>query len=254
MATAQDLIVVRSRRTGRPARTLVCLGFCGGGTGQYHQWGDAVPPDVDLAAVCYPGREGRFLEDFAQNWDELADDTTEAVLSTADGPYVLFGHSMGGWMAFDVAARIERRGGPAPEALVVSSANAPSRGLTIQDMFPSRKDSDEQLLGWMNRHGMMPAHVLDDPELQELAVELMRADIKVRDTFHYVPGTRVGVPLHVLTGDSDSVIDADAGEQWRELTRGTFRHDVLPGGHFYTPEVWAALPSRIPALSGATIR
>ncbi|MEU6221878.1 alpha/beta fold hydrolase [Streptomyces sp. NPDC047022] len=251
MATAQDLVVVRSRRTANPARTLVCLGFCGGGTGQYHQWGDVLPPEVDLAAICYPGREGRFLEEFAEDWDALAEDATQAVLAAAtEGPYVLLGHSMGGWMAFDVTVRIERLGGRTPEALVVSSANAPSRGLTPQDMFPAQQDTDEQLLTWMTMHGMMPDHVLADPDLQELALELMRADIRVRDTFHYVPGARVGVPLHVLTGAQDTVIEPNAGEQWRELALGEYRHDVLPGGHFYTPEVWAQLPNRIPALGG----
>ncbi|MFD4504867.1 thioesterase II family protein [Streptomyces sp. NPDC058457] len=252
MATAQDLIVVRSRRTENAARTLICLGFCGGGTGQYHQWGGVLPPDVDLAAICYPGREGRFMEDFAQTWDALADDTTQAVLSAAaEGPYVLLGHSMGGWMAFDVTVRIEQLGGPAPEALVVSSANAANRGLTAQDGSPTQQDTDEQLLGWMTMHGMLPEHVVNDPDLQELAVELMRADIRVRDTFHYVPGSKVSVPLQVLTGETDTVIEPNAGEYWRDLTTGDFRHDVLPGGHFYTPEVWSRIPTYIPALSGA---
>ncbi|MGE7386870.1 thioesterase II family protein [Streptomyces sp. NPDC004126] len=250
MAAEQDTTVVRSRRTSNPTRTLVCLGFCGGGTGPYHAWGDVVPPDVDLAAICYPGRDGRFLEDFAQNWDELANDATEAVLSAAtEGPYVLFGHSMGGWMAFDVAVRIEKQGGPVPEALVVSSANAPSRGLTVKDMFPDRRDTDEQLLTWMRTHGLMPEHVLQDPDLQEMALELMRADIRVRDTFAYRPGDRVKTPLQVITGENDDVIASDAGQQWKGLALGDFRHDVLPGGHFYTPEIWRRLPVSIPALT-----
>jgi surfactin synthase thioesterase subunit len=264
-ATALDLVVVRAKRVANPMRTLVCLGFCGGGTGQYHRWSETgeLPSGVDLAAVCYPGREGRFLEDFAADWDALAEDTTRAVLAAAqEGPYVLFGHSMGGWMAFDVAVRIERAVGEGrhdggddgarralPEALVVSSANAPSRGLTPQDMFPSQADDDAQLLAWMETHGMLPEHVRADEGLRELAVELMRADIRVRDTFHAVPGATVSIPLQVLTGADDTVIEPRAGEQWRRLASGEFRHDVLPGGHFYTPDVWARLPHRMPALA-----
>ncbi|WP_234542828.1 thioesterase II family protein [Streptomyces shenzhenensis] len=255
MKTAQDLIVVRSRRTTNPALTLVCLGFCGGGTGQYHQWNSVVPADVDLAAVCYPGREGRFHEGFAQDWERLAADATQAVLAAAaEGPYVLFGHSMGGWMAFDVAVRIERSGGPIPQALVVSSANAPSRGLTFKDMFPAQHDTDEQLLDWMNMHGMMPEHVVSDPDLQELAIELLRADIRVRDAFRYIPNSRVSMPVQVLSGASDTVIEPNAGEQWRDLALGEFRHDVLPGGHFYTPDVWSRLPTHITAFTGTTQR
>src|SRR5580658_8262300 len=138
MRVMLDTVVVRLRRVPGATRTLICLGFCGGGTGPYLDWTQIMPPRTELAAICYPGREGRFAEDFARDWDELAQDTVAAVQSAADRPYTLFGHSMGGWMAFDVASRIGERAGPGPEALVVSSANPPSRGLTPQDMFPSQ--------------------------------------------------------------------------------------------------------------------
>lgn len=253
MRAAPDTVVVRPRRDPEAARTLVCLGYCGGGSASYLPWAPLMPPGTELAAICYPGRDGRFLEDFAEDWDALVEDAVAAVESAADRPYVLFGHSMGGWTAFDVVSRIEERGGPLPEALVVSAANAPSRGLTPQDMFPAQRDTDEELVHWMRTFGLLPAHVLDDPELSEMAIELMRADIRVRDTFRYRDGARVSVPLQVLTGDADPVIEPNTAEQWRVLATGDFRHDVLPGGHFYTPETWAALPSRIAALRPAPL-
>ncbi|WP_217145929.1 thioesterase II family protein [Streptomyces sp. AC627_RSS907] len=248
----KDTTVVRPRREPKATRRFVCLGFCGGGAGSYTKWADAMPPGVELAAVCYPGREGRFVEDFAEDWTGLVDDALDAVLSAADIPYVLFGHSMGGWVAFDVTARIEERSGPAPAALVVSSANAPSRGLTPADMFPSQQDSDERLTAWMEEFGLMPEHVLGDPDLREMAVDLMRADIRVRDSFRHRDGAAVSTSLQVLTGACDDVIDPDAREQWRTLARGAFRHTELPGGHFYTPDVWNALPSHITSLHERT--
>ncbi|WP_225729205.1 MULTISPECIES: thioesterase II family protein [unclassified Nocardia] len=248
----QDVIVVRPRKKPSATRALICLGFCGGGVGSYLPWAEHLPADVELAVICYPGREGRFAEDFATTWDELAEDATAAVISTAPRPYVLFGHSMGGWMAFEVTARIEQSGGPRPEALIVSSANAPSRGLTTRDMFPAQQDTDEQLLDWMRTFGLMPEHVLSDPDLQEMAVDLMRADIRVRDTFTYTDGTRISVPLQVLTGDRDQAIAPKATEQWRALATGEYRHDELPGGHFYTPEIWRALPNYFTAIQTAT--
>jgi surfactin synthase thioesterase subunit len=249
----QDTTVVRPKRKPDAERILFCLGFCGGGTGAYLPWSAVVPDDTELAALCYPGREGRFTEEFAGDWEELVQDALSAVLSAADRPYVLFGHSLGGWMAFDLAVRIEESGGRAPEAVVVSSANSPRRQLDGHDMWPNspkEADADDRLMSWMKSFGLIPQHALDDHDLREMAVELMRADLRVRDSFTYRPGSVVDVPLQLFTGLADEVIEPNTADHWRELAGGAFRHDVLPGSHFYTPEVWASLPRRISALGG----
>ncbi|MFI5542377.1 thioesterase II family protein [Streptomyces sp. NPDC051815] len=251
--SAPDTTAVRLKESADGAPTLVCLGFCGGGTATFHDWIPSLPDGAGLVAVCYPGREGRFAEEYARTWDELAADAAAGVASVAgEGPYVLFGHSMGGWMAFEVAVRLAAAGAPAPRALVVSACNAPDRGVTERDRFLSQGQRDEELLGWMLTHGLLPEHVLEEPELTEMAVELMRADLVARDSFAPVPGARTDVPLQVFSGDADPVIGEDAGPRWAALTNGPFRHDVLPGGHFYTPGVWRTLPSRIPFLTTAT--
>lgn len=74
-------------------------------------------------------------------------------------------------MAFDVVTKIERRGGRVPSALVVSSCNAPHRGLTDRDRLPTLGDSDSELLEWMETIGLLPGYVRSDPDLTEMADE-----------------------------------------------------------------------------------
>lgn len=232
--------------------TLVCLSFCGGGTGPYRLWATAATRPARLALICYPGREGRYAEPFSATWDELACDAADSVRSAAAGTeYVLFGHSMGGWMAFDVATRLADDGAPLPNALVVSSCNTPQNGLTERNRFPSGSDSDGDLVTWMRTGGLLPDYVRDDPSLTGMAIELMRSDIAVRDTYHYREGAVTSVPVEVLYGRDDPVIEDDVGARWSAVCRGGITVTQLPGGHFYTPEVWAELPSHIAALSTA---
>ncbi|MDQ0987946.1 alpha/beta fold hydrolase [Streptomyces sp. V2I9] len=230
------------------AKRFICLGYCGGGVSSYMKWAGVLPPGVELAAVCYPGREGRFVEDFARGWEELVEDVITAVVSASDLPYVLFGHSMGSWVAFDVASRLEERGHRGPEALVLSSANAPSVRLDAGEVIPSQAQSDDQLRDWMRHFGLLPQHVLDDADLQEMAVELMHADIRVRDSFRFRPGSGVTAPVELFTGTEDETIDPDVQEQWRKLAGNGLRHTELPGSHFYTPAIWDVLPSHISSL------
>jgi surfactin synthase thioesterase subunit len=226
------------------AKTLVCLSFCGGGSSAYRHWAGAVPEGLGLAAVCYPGREGRFREPFARRWDDLVADAVDIVQAAAERPYVLFGHSMGSWVAFAVTGELERRGVGAPEMVIVSSCNPPDRGLTPRDRFPAATDTDGDLMAWIGRHGLMPAHVLNEPALQTMALRLMRADIALRDTFQ--PNrARISAPLHVVSAQDDAVIADDAQDRWRALTSGPFSAQTLPGGHFYTPEIWRRLPAHL---------
>ncbi len=236
--------LVRPLRRSDAGRCLVCLPFCGGGTGSYRAWAQAIDDDTDLALVCYPGREARFAEPFADTWDELAADVTACVLLAADRPYTLFGHSMGGWMAFEVATRIERAGGPAPDAVVVSACNAPFRGVTEQDRFPRQEDSDGRMLDWMRQAGALPDYALADPELSAIAVDLMRADVRIRDTYVPVPSRRTHLPVQVLHGVDDPVVDSGVADEWAVSAAGPLRVDALPGGHFYDSSTWSGLPRR----------
>ncbi|MFE3905624.1 thioesterase II family protein [Streptomyces sp. NPDC059153] len=250
MSGVRDTTMVPLHRTPHAERTLVGLSFFGGGTAAYQPWTAHMPAGTDLVVLCYPGREGRFAEDFARDWDELAADVTRSLRQADLGPYILFGHSMSGWMAFDVAARLDSDEARKPEALVLSSCNAPDRGLTDSERLPTPQDADERLLEWLGTHGLLPQHVREHAGLTEVALELIRADIDVRNTFVY-GGAEVSVPLQVFSGADDPLISADAAARWSALTSGLYRHDVLGGGHFYTPEIWQTLPSRIASINSA---
>ena len=76
------------------------------------------------------------------------------------------------------------------------------------------------------QRGLLPDHVLDEPELTEMAVELMRADLCARDTFRYTPGTPIDVSLTLLDSLHDRwgrLLQSLTPEQWKR----TFRHPEM---------------------------
>jgi surfactin synthase thioesterase subunit len=222
------------------ARVLVCFTYCGGGPAAYRGWLDALPTDVDLALVCLPGRERRMAEPPAQRWNDLMREALVAVRSVAARPYVLFGHSMGAWVAYEVAVG-SAAAGRRPEALVVSAANAPSRASEERDRPPTSRAGDDELLGWMSRAGQLPPAVLADEGLRQLALDLYRADKRAAESYEFVPGRPLTCPVRRLAGERDPDVDpVDGG--WSALAGGAYRAEVLPGGHFYTEEVWERLP------------
>ncbi|MCP9206887.1 thioesterase II family protein [Streptomyces sp. NEAU-Y11] len=231
-------------------RTLLCLSFCGGGTASFRPWAEALPPDVELVLYCYPGREGRYTVPFAADWNALLTDALDAVRTVAaERPYLLLGHSMGAWVAFDLTCRLEAGAGTPPRTLIASGADSPVRWAEKRRETPTSADTDEELLTWMSTVGQLSDAVLAEPELRAMAVEVFRADLLASDGYRYREGVTVRTPLQVLYGAEDDLEDPAKG--WRPLAAGEFRADVLPGGHFYTPEVWARLPEAVAALHPA---
>ncbi|MFI8437990.1 thioesterase II family protein [Streptomyces sp. NPDC079020] len=241
MQTLSAAAVHRPRPRPWADRVLVCLSYCGGGTAPFRRWAEVVPEDTELALVCYPGREARFGTPFARDWVSLRDDVADAVRGLAGRPYTLFGHSMGSWMAFETAAQLERLGIAPPSALVVSGGVAPHRRQERTDV-PRSRDSDDDLVAWMREFGQMSAVVANEPDLRELAVELLRADLTVSESYRFVEGTRVSVPLRVLYGSEDSEAFTEVERGWRSLADGPFEAFELPGGHFYRADLWSRMP------------
>ncbi|MFF2650675.1 thioesterase II family protein [Streptomyces sp. NPDC058045] len=240
---------IRPRPRPEAHRTLFCLSYCGGGTAPFRPWAEALPGDTELALYCYPGREARYGEPFAGTWDELLGDALAALRSTASRDYVLFGHSMGASLAFDLALRAERAGLRAPAAVVVSAAPAPGERTGPPGAPPHSGNTDAELLEWMLSSGQLPQEVCGEPELTAMAVEIFRADLVASDSRRHRGGDRLGVPLQLLYGVDDD-LDETAVAAWRALAAGPFTATRLDGGHFYTPAVWSGLPHRMDALNG----
>src|SRR5690606_15736239 len=103
---------------------LFCLPHAGVGASAYRTWHTGLGPEVEVCAVQPPGRESRFREPPYRRLVDLADAVAAAIAPETDGPYALFGRSMGAWVAFEVARRLDgRRAGPA--CLIVSGRRSP---------------------------------------------------------------------------------------------------------------------------------
>lgn len=252
METGATAAIYRPAPRPHAERVLVCLSYCGGGTAPFRQWATQLPENVELALVCYPGREARFSTPYAQNSVELRDDVVSSIRPLTRRPYVLFGHSMGTWVAFETAARLEQLGMTPPAALVVSGGAAPTVRDECGPARPAAADSADELVRWMREFGQMSPVVANDPDLRGLAVELLRADLVVIESYQYTPGTRVTVPLQVLYGSEDTEPFPAVEREWKALADNDFEAIELPGGHFYEPDVWARLPRLFTALSNTT--
>lgn len=235
----------------RPAarRRLICCGFSGGGTVPFRDWARVVPADVELVLLCLPGREDRFPEPAAEDWAGLFGDALAAVSTVLDKPYDLFGHSMGALVAYELTAHFERTEARTPDALIVSSCEAPGNWAHHLTVPPTACDTDAELEQWITSSGKLDPVVREEPELLELALELLRADLGAAATYRYAAGPPLRTPVEFVHGVDDPDVDDEVVARWRATTSGGFTATRLPGGHFYTERDWPRLPAAFVSLA-----
>src|SRR5687768_12314817 len=91
------------RRAHVPASTprLICFAPAAGGASHYRSWIDAFAPLIDVWPLQYAGRETRFGEAPAASVEQIAAAVADLWPLVADRPVALFGHSFGGFVAFE---------------------------------------------------------------------------------------------------------------------------------------------------------
>lgn len=234
--------------------TLICLPHAGGSAGFYRPWAALMPPEVELVAIQYPGREDRLGDPGSAGMGELVSAVADAVQPLLDRPYALFGHSMGSAVAWELAHELERRGAPGPSRLFASGRAAPATAVTGQ----LHRQDDDVLCGELGRLGGTSREILDDPGLRSLILTAVRHDYRIIETHRPEDRSPLSCPIHVLTGGTDPELGAercrDRAGGWADLTTARTEVRVFPGDHFYlTPrrrEVVAAVLRRLdPSLA-----
>ena len=105
---------------------VLAIPQAGMGAWAFHGWQAALPETVELLPVELPGRNSRMLEPKGQSMRQLVTALVDALAETLrEKPFVVFGHSLGAWMAYEVCVELQKRRGPQPVGLVVSGARAP---------------------------------------------------------------------------------------------------------------------------------
>lgn len=235
-------------RQRAPRVRLFCLPYAGGSASVYRTWGEALGGDVEVLSAQLAGRGWRLREAPVTALDELSDQVAAAIGERADVPFAVFGHSMGAWVGLEVVRRLESAGHE-PVVFFASGRQSPGLGCTQPRM--AHLDDDGFVAEVQTRYGGIPAEVMAEPELLELLLPALRADIGLLERYEHRPSGPISTPIHALVGARDPVVSLDDVRGWAEETAGGFELTTLPGGHFYFQPDGRALFDVIRAELGA---
>lgn len=216
---------------GRSDARLVCFPHSGGSAIAFGDWADAVPRDVELMAVQYPGRGDRFGEPPVDDVAQMAACVAAELLGSSPRDRVLFGHSLGALVAYETALLLQEAG-EEPLALCVSAALPPGR---MSDSGIHLAPDDEFWETLCALGGIEPA-VAENTELRDLLLPVIRSDLRAHAAYRPRPDSSerpLSCPVRAYHGAGDPLVDEAQLSGWTSATTGAFTSIVRAGGHFH---------------------
>lgn len=208
---------------------LLCLPFAGGNKYSYRGYEVLAPASLKIFTVDYPGRGARINAPLIGSMEELVDDAysqVRRIINQKD--YAIYGHSMGGIVAFLLVRKIISNGEPPPRHLFITGTTAPSSGERAQRHLLDKATFIEEI----RTLGGMPEEILENKELLEYIEPILRADFKVVETYRHKKDEPLNVPITVITGTEEKMREEDI-RAWQQMTTLKADFRTMPGKHFF---------------------
>jgi natural product biosynthesis luciferase-like monooxygenase protein len=223
----------------RPAAEplLFCLAHAGGSaTSAYGPWRAELEDLVRVVPLELAGHGPRAAEEGPTDARAAAAACAEQIAAQCDGaPFALFGHSIGGLLAYEIDALLAERGARRPAAVAIAATPAPSRP---QPEPPLHELPEEQFVAAVAQLGGLPDLVLEHPEARAFHVGLLRGDYRLVERHRLAASPhRLSAPLLILLGSEDPLTHPDDAVGWRALADGPVAARTLAAaGHFFPGE------------------
>ncbi|MDX2680439.1 thioesterase II family protein [Streptomyces soliscabiei] len=219
---------------GRGVR-LVCFAHAGAGTSAFRRWDTLLADAAVPEARQLPGREARRREPRVTTRQALLADLHDLFSPGPPGPYVLYGHSLGGLIAYTLTRALHAAGLPLPALLAVGACPPPG---DPGELISAAEAPDHELLRVLEKFEAVPEDTVPGDVWHRLVLPVLRDDLRLAADLRAAaldPATGGPVPLPLLAvgGSTDALVPPQTMRGWHAFTDGRFVHRTLPGGHFF---------------------
>lgn len=211
--------------------TILALPFGGGDQYSYDRFRKFLPSNFTLKTVEYPGRGARICENSLSDIVSISNDVLEQVKNDIqENRYIIYGHSMGALVGYELTKEIIRNNFQTPSCLFFTGSAGPS---VPKDNLISGYETErfwKEILDF----GGLPIEVFSNDEFLKFYEPILRADISAVEKYKYERMTTpFKIPIHAIAGSEELNITTQTLASWQNETLLSLDAKFLPGDHFF---------------------
>lgn len=218
------------KKNPKAAIRLFCFHHSGGGASAYYPWVESLSPYIEMISIQLPGREDRFTEPLINSLRDILDALTEGFHLYTEKPFFVFGHSLGGLIAFELVKSIYQRYSLYPQHIIISAAKAPHMPFRMKTLSSLENKILKEELKIYNG---IDEGILNNDELLDLFLPIIRNDFSISERYYSTDVVSLPCDILHLSGDLDVSVNEEEIQAWKAYTAGKFEHISFQGGHFF---------------------
>lgn len=211
---------------------IIFFPFAGGHKFSYQSLIENMENKDKIKVIEYPGRGTRMKEEFANTFDELVEDCLSQIKSILDNKenYILYGHSMGGLLAYEISMKIQEANNKLPEKLVITGRTPPSKVRTVN----YTNQSDDMFWANVCNLGGIPKDFRDNEDFKSFAMPILRADFSIYESYTYRENKdKLKIPIDVFYGSEEHTDGDNIMQDWKKESDSHVQLSELKGDHFF---------------------
>lgn len=208
---------------------LFALPYAGGSALSYSSWKKCFV-NKKFVALDYAGHGSRMTDmKMPNDITEMAEDIISQISDYLKGErFSIFGHSMGGLVAWHTLRGLQRRG-LWPQKIYISACAAPNK---ISDI--KRSDDDDKIIYELRNEGHLTDEMAKTPFFLNNILPIVRNDYKVLKEYVCEESiVKEDLLLYLFYGDQDIQNSIEVMLPWKEFVVKEPFITKFAGGHFF---------------------
>jgi surfactin synthase thioesterase subunit len=225
------------------AMNLFCIPYGGEGASIYWSFKNKLTTDLSIIPVQLPGREERLNDRMPTSMGALCPLLLADITPYLHAPIYIFGHCLGGLIAYELAILIHQEYDISVEHLFISACPSP-RGFSIENklhqLSPQAFIAASHQLMLRESDAQIDPQV-DEAELNKLVFKTLYNDFLLYEEYHRENLVKLNAPITTFRGRADGYVSEPCVHRWEALTSAGFQYHEMPGKHFYLKDAYAGV-------------